>query len=181
MVTSQVLALFGSSHCCVVWSKCISLGPSQAQPDSGSQLEAFPETSPYLKEISKGLCYTAQFICGIVLITVGNYLECWLLCFFADFLLAADHKISAGKDFIVLAHPLSSAPGTMYLLKEHQILLCCGGHQGPMLGLLCSFCPSKSILLFVSDSVVWEIEIWHCVNWTSSHAFIWGWTIELLV
>lgn len=60
----------------------------------------------------------------------------------------------------------------MYLLKEHKILPYYGEHQGPILSLLYSFCPSKSTLLFVSDSVAWEIEIWHCVNWASSHSDI---------
>lgn len=172
MFTSQILALFGSSHCCVIWLKCTSLGPSQAQPDFESQLEAFPETSPYLKEISKSLCYTAQFICAIVLITISNYLEYWLLCFFTVFLLAVvDHEISAGKDFnLSCSQPLSSASRTLYLLKEHKILPCYGEHQGPILSLLCSFCPSTSALLLVPDSVAWEIEIWHCVKWASSHS-----------
>lgn len=86
MITSQILAFSGPSHYYVICLKYTYPGPSQAQPDFGSQLEAFPETAPYLKEISKGLCYTAQFICVIVLITIGNYLEYWL-CFFTLFLM----------------------------------------------------------------------------------------------
>lgn len=77
--------------------------------------------------------------------------------------------------YLSCSQPLSSAPRTMYLLKEHKILLCYGGHQGPILSLLCSFCLSKSTLLFVSDPVAWKIKIWHCVNWASSHSeFYWG-------
>lgn len=105
-MSSQVCILLGvACHWLVSsgWNVLPQTLPIPGHP-LGLSLEVFLESSVYLKEVLQGLCDTTRFIYVIILITVSNYLDCRLLCFFIVSLLAVDCKLSEGKDLVFLSH-----------------------------------------------------------------------------